>query len=285
MNDASHPPERSWLERLGQVFFGEPKTREDIVELLREAEQRSILDNDVLNMIEGVLAVSNMQVRDIMIPRAEMVVVAHDAKLPEFAPSVIESGHSRFPVVGDDPDKIVGILLAKDLLPHLYSGEVDHFNMQAVLRPVIFVPESKRLNMLLKEFRSKRQHMAIVVDEYGRVYGLITIEDVLEQIVGKIEDEFDIDEESDIKKHSDNLYTLTARTSISQFNEQFGTQFSDEQFDTIGGLVIHALGHVPQRNESVTLDHITFKVLQSDRRHIRTLQAEVKPESLTPAND
>ncbi len=268
--------QRSWLERLSQALLGEPKDREQLVELLRDLQQRGLFDADALGMIEGVLQVSEMQVRDIMIPRSQMVVVARDASPDQLLPVIVESGHSRFPVIGESRDEVVGILLAKDLLR--FCAADDGFNLREVLRTPVFVPESKRLNVLLKEFRSSRNHMAIVVDEYGGVAGIVTIEDVLEQIVGEIEDEHDIDEDLFVLKHGEDHYTVKALTPIQDFNEYFGSDFSDEEFDTIGGLVMNAFGHLPKRGEGVSIDRFLFKVIRADNRRIHLLRVSLLPE-------
>jgi len=263
---------RSWLERLSFALMGEPKDREQLVELLRDAQQRDLLDPDALTMIEGVLQVAEMQVRDIMVPRAQMAVVERDASLDKIMPVIIESAHSRFPVIGDSRDEVVGILLAKDLIAYNGPDAVKNFNVRDILRPAVFIPESKRLNVLLKEFRASRNHMAIVVDEYGGVAGLVTIEDVLEQIVGEIVDEHDIEEDAYIKKHNDNVYAVKALTPIEEFNQYFDSVFSDEEFDTIGGLVMQRFGRLPRRGEVITIDHFRFKVLNADSRRIHLLQ-------------
>jgi magnesium and cobalt transporter len=274
----------SWLERLGQVLLGdEPQDREDLVKSLRDAVQRNLLDVDALAMIEGVLAVSEMRARDIMIPRSQMVVVERDEEPEIFLPAIIESAHSRFPVVGSNKDEVVGILLAKDLLAYFQAERKGDFQVRDVLRPAVFVPESKRLNVLLKEFRSSRNHMAIVVDEYGGVAGLVTIEDVLEQIVGEIDDEHDIDEEEFINKN-DNDYTVKALTPIVEFNEHFGTNFSDEEFDTIAGLIVHHFGRLPRRGESLNLDNLSFRVLRADSRRIHLLRVTQLAPADTPTN-
>jgi magnesium and cobalt transporter len=262
----------TWLDKLGQALLKEPKDREQLTEQLRAAQQRNLLDTDALSMIEGVLEVSEMQVRDIMIPRAQMVVVNYDVAPEDFLPIIVESAHSRFPVIGDNRDEVVGILLAKDLLTYFADKEREGFNIRDILRPAVFIPESKRLNVLLREFRASRNHMAIVVDEYGGIAGLVTIEDVLEQIVGDIEDEHDFEEDIYIIKHSDTRYTAKALTPIEEFNETFGTHFNDDEFDTIGGLLTQAFGRVPKRGESTTIDHFQFKVLRADSRRILLLQ-------------
>ena len=266
--------QRSWLERLGQALAGEPKDRQQLIDLLRDAQRRNLLDADALGMIESVLQVSELQVRDIMIPRAQMVVVNRDDTPAEILTVIIESGHSRFPVIGENRDEVVGILLAKDLLRYRLD-EAQRFDIRELLRPAVFIPESKRLNVLLNEFRASRNHMAIVVDEYGGVAGMVTIEDVLEQIVGDITDEHDIEEGSFIRRRSETVYVVKALTPVEDFNEYFGTSFSDEEFDTIGGLVTHAFGHLPKRGESVTLSQLRFKVLRADSRRVQSLELSV----------
>lgn len=264
-------PERSWLERLSDVLVREPQDRQQLINLLRDSEARHLLDANALTMIEGVLQVSEMQVRDIMIPRAQMVMVEHDAEPQSFLPLIIESAHSRFPVAGENRDEVIGILLAKDLLKFTFGSE-QNFHIEALLRPVVFVPESKRLNVLLQEFRLNRNHMAIVVDEYGGVAGLVTIEDVLEQIVGEIEDEYDVEEDTSIKQHEDGTYMVKAITPLDDFNSHFEVNMQSDEFDTIGGVVLHALGHLPKRGEEVSLSGLRFKVLHADNRRIRLLQ-------------
>ncbi|MDT8388731.1 MAG: transporter associated domain-containing protein [Thiogranum sp.] len=277
-------PQRSWMERLSQVLLGEPKDREQLIVLLRDAHERGLYDVDAQAMIEGVLQVSDMQVRDIMIPRSQMVVVGRDYSPEELISIAIESGHSRFPVVGDSRDEVVGVLLAKDLLRYSSKNANQNFSIREILRPPVFVPESKRLNVLLKEFRASRNHLAIVVDEYGGVAGMVTIEDVLEQIVGEIEDEHDIDEDTFIRKYSDINFTVKALTSIEDFNEYFGTGFSDEEFDTIGGLVTHQLGRLPKRGESIVLDHMSFQILNADNRRIHLMKVTLlrNPDAIQP---
>ncbi len=269
-------PKPTLLERLSSLLLREPEDRDQLVELLHSAFERQILDADALSMIEGVLQVSEMQVRDVMIPRSQMDMI-DVAESPEaFIPFVIETAHSRFPVFEENKDNVIGVLLAKDLL-RFYAGE--NFNVREMLRPAVFIPESKRLNVLLKEFRANRNHIAIVVDEYGGVSGLVTIEDVLEQIVGEIEDEFDFDEtEDNILLDKTGRYRVKAVTEITDFNEYFGTDFSDEEFDTVGGLVIKRFGRVPKRGESVVLDGYSFQVLRADSRKIHSLMVEkLKP--------
>lgn len=267
---SEHP--KSWLERLSQAFSGEPNTRDELLELLRSAQQRNLLDVEVLSIIEGALNVSDMQVREIMVPRSQVVMVRLDTPPEDFLPVIIESGHSRFPVLGENPDDVVGILLAKDLLLLALSDRNGRFNLRDLLRPCTAIPESKRLNVLLQEFRATRNHLAVVYDEYGGVSGIVTIEDVLEQIVGEIEDEFDFEEEDFIKKHSDSNYIIKALTPIDEFNAVFDAGFSEEEFDTIGGYVTQYFGHLPKRDERIDIDGFRFKVLNADSRRIRLLQ-------------
>lgn len=264
---------RSWLGKLAQAFSDDPPTREDLIEGLYQAADAGVLDNDALTIIEGAMQVSEMKVRDAMIPRAQMTMVQVNQPPEAFLPLIIETAHSRFPVCGENPDEVIGILLAKDLLSYLLNQSLDSFRMEDCIRPAVFIPEGKRLNVLLKEFRATRNHMAIVVDEYGGVSGLITIEDVLEQIVGEIEDEHDEDEdEGNIKALDDNGYLVKALTPIDDFNDYFDADFSDEEFDTIGGIVTQRFGRLPQKGESVCIDHFTFTVLSADNRRIRMLQ-------------
>jgi len=245
---------------------------QELSQVLTQARDRGIIDNDAFEMFEGVLQVIELQVRDIMVPRSQMVIVDRDAPPAEILPAVIDSGHSRFPVIGEDRDQIVGILLAKDLLRYFMDGGKEDFDIKECLRPVVFIPESKRLNVLLKEFRVSHHHMAIVVDEYGGVSGLVTIEDVLEQIVGDIGDEYDVDDDLDIRREGERQFTVRAQTPIEDFNTYFGTQFSDEEFDTIGGLAMNLLGRLPRRGESFALGGLDFKVLRADRRRLDTLR-------------
>jgi magnesium and cobalt transporter len=265
-----------WLERISALLLREPEDREQLIELLHSAFEKNLLDADALAMIEGVMQVSEMQVRDIMIPRSQMDVIDITDAPEKFIPFVIETAHSRFPVIDENKDDIIGILLAKDLLRY-YAGE--DFNVRDMLRPAVFIPEAKRLNVLLKEFRSNRNHIAIVVDEYGGVAGMVTIEDVLEQIVGDIEDEYDFDEtEDNIIRDHNGRYRIKALTEIADFNEALGTSFSDEEFDTIGGLVVSKLGHLPKRGEQVSFDGLKFAVLRADSRRLHSLMVERLPE-------
>lgn len=265
--------QKSWVERLIQKLFGGPKDREALVELLRGAKQRHLMEPDALPMIEGVLDIAELRVRDIMIPRVQMVVVSQDAELASIFPLVIETAHSRFPVIGEDRSEVVGILLAKDLLPHIRNDE--RLLVSEISRPAQFVPESKRLNVLLREFRTNRNHMAIVVDEYGMADGLITIEDVLEQIVGEIEDEHDFDDEEFVFRRGADQYTVKALMPIDEFNDYYSSSLSDDEFETIGGLIIHTFGYVPERGESVSLNDFRFEVLRSDNRRIHLLKLAV----------
>jgi len=263
---------------LGQALSGEPRDRDELTELLRDAQHRGLIDADAEAMIEGVLQVTEMQVRDIMIPRAQMTVVERDAALDSILPIIIESGYSRFPVIGESRDEVVGILLAKDLLRYANESGRRSFNIREVLRPVSYIPESKRLNVLLKDFRASRNHIAIVVDEYGGVAGLVTIEDVLEQIVGEIDDEHDFEEDTSILKYSESRYLVKALTDIEDFNEHFGSRFSDEEFDTIGGVLMNAFGHLPKRGESIEFGGMRFQILRADSRRIHLIQVNPKPE-------
>lgn len=274
---------RSWLKKLLQAFGNEPENREQLIQLLRDAKRRALLDTDALSMMEGVLQVSELRVRDIMIPRAHMVVIERDAPLEEILPVIIESAHSRFPVIGDDKGEVEGILLAKDLLAY-FGEQKRRFDMRDVLRAAVFVPASKRLNVLLNEFRASRSHMAIVVDEYGAADGLVTIEDVLEQIVGEIEDEHDFDEGTTILKRSETEYTAKAVTSIDEFNDYFHSDFPDAEFDTIAGLVTQSLGHLPKRGEVAEIDRFRFEVLRADSRRIHLLNIRLLPPQLDSAH-
>ncbi|MEZ5650185.1 MAG: transporter associated domain-containing protein [Burkholderiaceae bacterium] len=277
----SEPPEgpqtrKPFLERLSAMFMAEPEDRGQLLDILRKAQDRALIDADALSMIEGVLQVSQLAVRDIMVPRSQMDVIDIDQPLTEFLPHVIATAHSRFPVIEGDRDNVLGILHAKELL-RLYQGE--DLDVRDLLRPAVFVPESKRLDALLKEFRVNRNHLAVVVDEYGGVSGLVTIEDVLEQIVGDIEDEFDFDEESDhIVSIEDNggqmRYRVQAITEIDQFNSVFGTVISDDEFDTIGGYITDQFGRVPRRGEQVIDQGLRFEVLRADPRQLQMLLVE-----------
>ena len=272
MADADHSGStRGWLDRIYNIFTGEPQNQKQLLDLLKNLQSHELLADDELNMIEGVLQVDDMQVRDIMIPRGQMVVLDHEDSIPEIVQKITDSGHSRFPVIDDDKDDVVGILLAKDLL-QLSLDQSQDFEINEYIRPASFIPESKRLNVLLKEFRLNRSHMAMIVDEYGGVSGLITIEDVLEQIVGKIDDEHDEDEEVDIQPHGANRYSVRALTPLPEFNEYFNTDYESEDIETIGGLLLRQFGHLPERGESVAFDNLTFKVLNADSRQVHMYQ-------------
>ena len=276
----SEPPDgrsgaRSWLGRLARVFSrdrGEPDDRAALVRTLRDAERRDVLGPDALAMIEGALSVGDMQVRDIMIPRVQMVVIEADRPPEEFVGSVVGSGHSRFPVTGDSRDEVVGILFAKDLLMYFARNDGERFALEDAMRPAVFIPESKRLDVLLREFKSSRNHMAIVVDEYGGVSGLVTIEDVLEQIVGEIDDEHDTGDERLIKAHANGEFTVKARTPVEEFNEYFSSTFDEEEYDTIGGLVVRAFARLPSRLEQITLEGYRFTVVRADKRRVHLLR-------------
>ena len=269
-----HGTQKNWLGKITQAFSDEPKTREDLLADLKDAADDNILDQEAYSIIEGAMQVSDQQVRDVMIPRSQMVVVEADQTPKEFLPIIISSAHSRFPVIGENPDDLLGILLAKDLLPLILDDDgLENFDITQHLRKPTIIPESKRLNILLKEFRANRNHMAMVVDEYAGVAGLITIEDVLEQIVGEIEDEHDSeDDESNIKPFDENGYIVKALTPIEDFNEYFDIGLPDDDFDTIGGLVTQKFGHLPHKDEVVSIDEFTFKVLSAENRRIRLLQ-------------
>jgi magnesium and cobalt transporter len=274
----------TWFRRLTETFSGEPKDLDDLSEVIAHARDRGIVTQDASDMLEGVLRVAELQVRDIMVPRSQMVVVNRDDRPEDILPAVIESGHSRFPVIGEDRDEVIGVLLAKDLLRYLVDGGQDSFDIKECLRPAAFIPESKRLNVLLREFRVSHHHMAIVVDEYGGVAGLVTIEDVLEQIVGDIDDEYDTDEDQDIRREGERQFSVRGQTRISDFNEYFGTRFSDEEFDTIGGLVISFLGRLPRRGESFVMNGLEFRVLRADRRRLDMLRV-VTPQDIVKQDD
>jgi magnesium and cobalt transporter len=269
--DSPIPERRSWLERLGQAFSGEVRSREELIEELRTAQSNGLLGEDTLGMIEGAMAMAELQVADVMVPRAQMVVVPVSASLTEVLRIVTESGHSRFPLQGEDKDEILGILLAKDLL-RCVAEHRELKSIRELLRPVVLIPDSKRLNLLLKEFRLSRNHMAIVVDEYGGVAGLVTIEDVLEEIVGEIDDEHDEaqDNAAQIAAQADGQFMVDALTPIADFNQRFGANFSDDDYDTIGGLVTDALGHLPESGEELALARFNFRVARADRRRVHS---------------
>ena len=277
MSSEEHAGEhRSWLGRLGHFLAGEPEDREDLLVFLRHAQKRQVIDPEALSMIEGVMQFSELRVRDIMVPRVQMIVVPQDADLETIFPLVVESAHSRYPVIGDDRTEVVGILLVKDLLAHSMKNR--GLPVKDVMRRAQFVPESKRLNVLLREFRATRSHMAIVVDEYGAAAGLVTIEDVLEQIVGDIEDEHDFGEEEYIFRKNEREFTLKALTPIDEFNDYFNAKLNEDEFDTVGGLVVHKLGHLPVRGEKVDFGRFRFIVLHADNRRVHLLKLVILPD-------
>ena len=269
-------PRRSWLDRISSALSGEPTTREDLVELLRDVQADGLIAADTLRMMEGAIAVSDMTVADVMVPRAQMVALPADAKFLDLMKDVVESGHSRFPVHGEDKDEILGILLAKDLLRGVVADNGPG-TVRELLRPAVLIPESKKLNVLLREFRQSRNHMAIVIDEYGGVAGLVTIEDVLEEIVGEIDDEHDEAEDGSqlIAVQADGQFVVDALTPISDFNERFGADFDDDEYDTIGGLVTAAIGHLPEAGEELALGRFVFRVARADARRLLALHVGV----------
>ncbi|MBS0577352.1 MAG: CBS domain-containing protein [Proteobacteria bacterium] len=284
MSDDSRTPEhptpdrRSWLERLTQAFSGEPRNREELLEILREAQDDGLIAPDTLKMMEGAIGVTEKTVAAVMVPRAQMVVIPVAARFHDVLKQVVESGHSRFPVHGEDRDEILGILLAKDLLRGVVSdGGPAH--IRELLRPAVLVPESKPLNVLLKEFRLSRNHMAIVVDEYGGVAGLVTIEDVLEEIVGEIDDEHDeVDPKAQIAAQADGQFVVDALTPIADFNERFGADFPDDEYDTVGGLVTDAIGHLPESGEELAMGRFHFRIARADARRVKALIVNVQPD-------
>ena len=273
----SQTPRKNWLERLSHLFQGEPKDRHELVGMIQDAEERDVIDEETKEMIEGVLEIAELRVRDIMIPRSQMVTIRRNQPVETFLPIIIESAHSRFPVINEDKDHVEGILLAKDLLQFAVGLTDEPFSFDKVLRPAVVVPESKRVDRLLKEFQQQRYHMAIVVDEFGGVSGLVTIEDILELIVGEIEDEYDAgeDEQEQIRRVSKSVFAVHGLTPIEEFNDYFDTTFSDDEVDTVGGLVMHAFGHLPKKGEAVTLAGFTFKVVHADRRRLLQLQVKI----------
>ena len=273
-DDHSHSSKgsaKSWLERIAAIFTAEPQDLSDLVEIIQEAGTRQLIDTDTQRMLEGVLDVSKMRARDIMVPRSQMATLNINHSLQELMPVLLENNHSRYPVVNEDKDHIEGILLVKDLLAHALKGETD-LDLRPFLRPAVIIPESKRVDALLKEFRQKRYHMAVVVDEYGGVSGLVTIEDILEQIVGEIEDEHDDEEDLDIKQMASHVFQVSALTPVDEFNESFGTEFDEEEASTIGGIVLHAFGHMPEKGETIELQHLTLKVSKANNRRLVQLQ-------------
>ena len=272
----------SWQQRLSKLFL-EPQDQEQLVDLIRSASERHILDAEALAIVEGALSVAQMQARDIMIPRSQVVMVSRDAPVKDILKLITETAHSRFPVIDDDRDDVIGILLAKDVLSMVVSAGKFEFDLRELLRPAVFIPESKRLNVLLSEFRGRRNHMAIVVDEYGGVAGMVTIENVLEQIVGEIEDEHDIDNDVPILQRNETTYAIKALAELDEFNERFGTQWSDEDFDTVGGYVVNQFGHLPERGEKVTIGQFEFVVVRADNRRVHLLEMTTlaKPEQFS----
>jgi magnesium and cobalt transporter len=268
----SNGQSKSWLDKISTLFSDDPNDRQDLKEILREAAERNVVDTETLSILEGALQVSDMQVRDIMVPRSQMVSIKADDPIEAFLPSIVESAHSRFPVMGEGQDEVLGILLAKDLLPLMLNASYEDFNIRGLLRSATFVPESKRLNILLKEFRATRNHMAIVADEYGGIAGIITIEDVLEQIVGEIEDEHDQDDDNSIKVLDNDVCMVKALTPIEDFNEHFNTKFDDKEFDTIGGIVAQHFGRVPECDEAITINNFRFKVVNGNSRRINLME-------------
>lgn len=266
------PRPKSWIDKIAQVFSDEPTDTKSLLELLRNAEQDQLLDADALTIIEGALQVSSLQVRDIMIPRSQVVNVPANLSPNDIIHLVTKASHSRFPVTGETVDDVMGILLAKDLLPLILNSQIEELDIKNIVRPATFVPENRRLNIMLKEFRETRQHMAIVIDEYGSVSGVVTIEDVLEQIVGEIEDEYDVDDESYIKKFDDENHIVKAITPMDEFNKYFGTKFTDQEFTTVGGLVLQQIGHIPERGETINIGPFLITVLNSDSRQIKLIK-------------
>lgn len=263
---------KTWLERIASIFSAEPQDISDLVDIISEAASRELIDSDTNSMLQGVLDVSKMRARDIMVPRSQMATIDIEQPVSAFLPILLENNHSRYPVVNEDKDHVEGILLVKDLLQFALDPNQTDWHIRDFLRPAVIIPESKRVDALLKEFRQKRYHMAIVVDEYGGVSGLVTIEDILEQIVGEIEDEHDDEEDNDIKKMASRVFQVSALTPLDEFNESFGTEFDEEDADTIGGIVLHAFGHMPERGESIQLGDLTFKVSKANSRRLLQLQ-------------
>lgn len=273
--DRTEKQDRSWLDKLLHAFSAEPKSREELLDIIKDAADNQLLDQEALSIIEGAMDVSSLQAREIMVPRSQIVAVRIDDNPQEFLPKIIESGHSRFPVIGESADDIRGILLAKDLLRLLLDNQQD-FNLENILRPANIIPESKRVNVLLREFREKRYHMALVIDEYGGISGLLTIEDILEEIVGDIEDETDEEVSDDfIKRVGETDYIVKALTPIEEFNEFFNAGLSEDDFDTIGGILMQEFGHLPKRNEIAVIDNFQFRVLYADNRQIHLLRLTV----------
>lgn len=266
---------KSFLNKIVQAFTGEPQNKEELVEVLNDARERDLINPETKSMIEGVLEVSDMRVREIMIPRSQMVTLNINMDIEEFLPTILESAHSRFPIINDDIDHVEGILLAKDLLQYAFKSNEESFSLANIIRPAIIVPESKKVEPLLKEFQSQRYHMAIVVDEYGGVSGLVTIEDILELIVGEIEDETDDEIEEDIKHLASNVYIVKALTELDEFNAYFNCKYDEEEADTIGGIVLHRFGHMPQKDETISINDFEFKITSADSRRIQNIQVTI----------
>ncbi len=271
--DSDTENQKSWLSKLANIFTDEPQNRDDLLDILKEAHENGLLDIDALNMMKGALKVSDLQVRQVMIPRAQMVVIPLTSNIEEVLPIIVESGHSRFPVVGEDKDELEGILLAKDVLKSFVKEE-DDFNLKEIIRPAVVIPESKQVNILLNEFRTTRNHMAIIIDEYGGVAGLVTIEDILEVIVGEIDDEYDDHEDPYIMKVTEHVYRVNALTTIAEFNEAFELAFDDTEFDTIGGLVASEAGRLPETGEEILVGDLVFKIIKSDKRRIEFVEID-----------
>ncbi|MEE1339304.1 MAG: transporter associated domain-containing protein [Succinivibrionaceae bacterium] len=276
-NEIHHHP-KNWIKKISNILKGEPNDKEELADIISGAGDREIIDEDTQDMIEGVFEISELRVRDIMIPRSQMVTISSETPINEVITNIIESGHSRYPVIHNDKDHIEGILLAKDLLKVLVNQNT--YTLKELTRPAVVVPESKRVDRLLKEFQQCRYHMAIVIDEYGGVSGLVTIEDILELIVGEIEDEYDNDEieKENITKVGTNVYHILSLTPIEEFNEKFGTNYADNEYDTIGGMVLHAFGHLPTKGDTISIDNLDFKVLSADKRCTHTLQMVLNPK-------
>lgn len=276
MNKPAKP--RSWFTRIKQFLSLEPKSREDLIGLLRDAQSHALIDTETLAMIEGVILFSQMKVRDVMLPKNQITFISEDQSLHAIIQIISESGHSRFPVTSSNDSEIIGILHAKDLL-RFQTQDEETFNLPDLIRQATFIPESKKLNVLLTDFRHNKNHMAIVVDEYGATSGFVTLEDIIEQIIGEIEDEFDIDEETYIKAHGAGHYMIKAHTPIDELNEQLHANFSDELYDTIGGIVMANFGHLPKRGEVITIEHFEFKVVNADARRIKLLECfDMRPK-------
>ncbi len=273
--------ESSWFVRLKQFLQVEPQNKEQLINLLRDAHDRALIDSETLAMIEGTILFAQLKVRDIMLPKKQMTCIAQDAELSDVIKTVSQSGHSRFPVTGDSTDEIIGILHAKDLLRY-QALNTPSFNLPDIVRHTTFIPEGMRLDLLLSEFRVNRNHMAIVVDEYGSVTGFVTLEDIIEQIIGDIEDEFDIDEEAYIKAHSNTHFIIKAHTPIDEFNAQLNADFNDEVYDTIGGIIMSHLGHLPKRGETVTINQFEFRIINADARRIKLLECFKRSEKKQP---